>query len=128
MREFVTGWRRGIWRGEWRGGKPEKQARFWCIRTEQDSLDHPVLDYLRKASPSPMRKINRSCSRRHLHNFFLDGVGHKLCLIVDVQLAHQVELVRFNRLNAQSQNGGNLADRISFGEHFDHFALARSQS
>ncbi len=62
--------------------------------------------------PWPDRKISGSCSRWHLHNFFLDSIGYELRLIVDVQLAHQVELVRFNRLDAETQDTGYLPERV----------------
>jgi len=37
---------------------------------------------------------------RNLDDLLLDGVGHQLRLVVDVELAHQVELVRLDRLHA----------------------------
>src|SRR5512135_2248549 len=33
---------------------------------------------------------------RNLDDFLLDGVGHQLRLVVDVELAHQVEFVRLH--------------------------------
>jgi hypothetical protein len=58
---------------------------------------------------------SRLSSGGHLHNFLLDGVGHQLGFVVDVQLAHQIELVGFDSLDAQLQNACNLTDRVSFG-------------
>ena len=37
---------------------------------------------------------------RNLNDLFLDRVGHQLRFVVDIELAHQVELVRFHRLHA----------------------------
>jgi len=37
---------------------------------------------------------------RNLNNLLLDGVGHQLRFVVDVEFAHQVELVRFDGFHA----------------------------
>src|SRR5215472_278016 len=45
---------------------------------------------------------------RNLDDLFLNRVRHQLGLVVDVELAHQVELVRFHRLDAETQNDRDL--------------------
>jgi len=44
----------------------------------------------------------------NLDDLFLDGVLHQLRLIVNVELTHQIELVRFDRLHAQIQIAGDF--------------------
>ena len=47
-----------------------------------------------------------------LDNFLLDCVLHKLRLVVDVQLAHEIEFVCFDRLDAQVEVAGDLFYRL----------------
>jgi len=56
--------------------------------------------------------------------FFLDGVLHQLGLVVNIQLAHQVELVGLDGLDAELEGGGDLFDGLAFGEHFEDSAFA----
>ena len=60
-------------------------------------------------------------------DLLLDRVLHQLRLVVDVQLAHKIELVRFHRLHAQIETAGDLLDRLPFGEHFEDFPFALGQ-
>ena len=46
---------------------------------------------------------------------------------MNVQLAHEIELVRLHRLDAQVQVAGDLLDGLALGEHLQHLALARGQ-
>ncbi len=39
---------------------------------------------------------------RDLNDLLLDRVGHQLRFVVDIQLAHQVELMRFHRLHTET--------------------------
>jgi len=50
---------------------------------------------------------------RQPDDFFLDGLLHQLRLVVDVQLAHQVELARLDRLHAQDKRRGDLLHQPS---------------
>src|SRR5689334_3524849 len=47
--------------------------------------------------------------------------------IVDVEFAHQVQLVRFDRLHAERQLGRRLPDRAPFGQQFQDLLLPRGQ-
>ena len=62
-----------------------------------------------------------------LDDLLLDGVLHELRLVVDVELAHQVELVRLDRLHAQIQVLRDLLHRLAFGEELEDLLLARRQ-
>jgi hypothetical protein len=44
-------------------------------------------------------------------NLLLNGVLNQLRLVVDIQLSHQVELVRFHRLDAEFKFGSDLLSR-----------------
>ena len=57
-------------------------------------------------------------------DLFLDGVLHELGLVVDIELAHQVELVGFDGLDAQVEVGGDFLDGPALGEHLEDFAFA----
>ena len=43
---------------------------------------------------------------------------------MDVEFAHEVELVRLNRFDAELEIGGDFLDGFALGEHFEDFALA----
>src|SRR5439155_9296696 len=58
------------------------------------------------------------------NDFLLNRVLHQLRLIVDVELAHEIEFMRFDGLDAEIETGGYLFDRKSFGEHFEYFSFA----
>lgn len=45
---------------------------------------------------------------RNLDDLLLDSVGNQLRLVVDVELAHQVELVCLDGLHTQAQSHGDL--------------------
>ena len=47
---------------------------------------------------------------RKLNDFLLDGVLNELGLVVDVELAHEIELVRLNSLDAEVKVAGDLLD------------------
>src|SRR5258708_7670482 len=49
-----------------------------------------------------------------LDNLFLNRVLHELCFVVDIQLAHEVELMRLHRLHAQLETAGDLLHRVAF--------------
>src|ERR1017187_7341417 len=68
--------------------------------------------------------------RDRLHqpdDFLLDGILHKLRFVVNIQFAHQVELVRLHGLDAEIESRGDLLDRFAFSQHFEDFALALGQ-
>src|ERR1700733_6108561 len=65
---------------------------------------------------------------RNFNDLFLDGVLNQLRFIVDVQLAHQVELVCFHGFDAKVEVAGDFFHRIAFGEHLEDFALAGCKS
>ena len=65
-------------------------------------------------------------SRRHFHDLFLNGVGDQLRFVVDIEFAHEIKFVRLDRLHAQTENSGDLPNRVPFRQHLDHFALAWS--
>src|ERR1700739_3313554 len=50
---------------------------------------------------------------RNLDDLLLDGVGAQLRLVVDIELAHQVEFVRLHRLHAQAEGDSDLLDGIA---------------
>ena len=52
-----------------------------------------------------------------LDDLLLDCVLHELCFVVDVQLAHQVELVRFYRLDAQIEVAGDFLYALALGQN-----------
>ena len=56
-----------------------------------------------------------------------NGVLDQLHGVVDVELAHQVPLVRLDGLDAQVQVRRDLLNRLSFGEKLEDFLLARRQ-
>jgi len=58
-------------------------------------------------------------------DFFLDGILHQLRLIVNVELAHQVEFVRFNGLDTEIQRARYLFNGIAFRQEFENFQLPR---
>src|ERR1017187_2315694 len=65
--------------------------------------------------------------RDRLHepdDFLLDGILHKLRFVVNVQFAHQVELVRLHGLDAEIESRGDLLDGSAFRQHFENLALA----
>ena len=64
---------------------------------------------------------------RNLDDLLLNGVLNQLRFVVNVELAHQVELVRFNGLHTQIEIAGDFFHRVAFGEHLQHFALARGE-
>src|SRR5579862_9541495 len=64
---------------------------------------------------------------RDLDDLLLDGVLDQLRFIVNVQFAHQVELVGFHSLHAEVQIAGDLFYRVSFGQHLQHFAFTRGE-
>src|SRR6202451_301439 len=64
---------------------------------------------------------------RHWKNFLLDGHRDQLGFVVNIQFAHQVELVRLHRLHADSENRRCLSYGMAFGEQLHHFALAKSE-
>src|SRR5262245_26443720 len=90
-------------------------------------------------SPREQAKVPRSDSDRgqgrtgrlnqvrDLDDLFLDRVLDQLRLIVNVQLAHQVELVRLDGFHTEVEIAGDFFDRIALGQHFEDFALARGQ-
>src|ERR1039458_533407 len=45
-------------------------------------------------------------------------------LVVDVELAHEVEFVSFDRFDAELEAGGNLFHGLAFRQHFENLALA----
>jgi hypothetical protein len=57
----------------------------------------------------------------------LYGDRDQLGLVVDVKFAHQVEFVRFHRLDADSQNGRCFSYGKSLGEQLHDFTLAQRQ-
>src|SRR5579885_1813238 len=78
---------------EWRGSRP--------IRVKI-----PVL--LGRANGAPAsfarrERLDRSNQIGNLDDLLLNRVLHQLRLVVDIQLAHQIELVRFHRLDAKVQ-------------------------
>src|SRR6476620_10726871 len=46
----------------------------------------------------------------HLHDLLLNGVGDELSFVVDVELAHEIELVRLDRLDAETKDACYLAN------------------
>src|SRR5207244_7783997 len=60
-------------------------------------------------------------------DLLLNGVLDELRLVVDAELAHEIELVSLDRFQTEVQITGNLLDRITFGEQFQHFFFARSE-
>src|SRR5581483_3367307 len=64
---------------------------------------------------------------RNFYDLLLNRVGHQLCLVVDVQLAHQVEFVRFHRLDAEPKQDRNFLHGVAFGEQLQHLAFPRRQ-
>ncbi len=50
-----------------------------------------------RSSDRPITRFLRSGG--HLHDLLLNGVGDQLRFVVDVELAHQVELVGLDRLD-----------------------------
>ena len=63
----------------------------------------------------------------NLHVLLLNRVGHELCLVVDVELTHQVELVCFDGFHAQAQDDGDLLDGIAFSQQFEDLTFPRSK-
>src|SRR6185369_3541134 len=55
---------------------------------------------------------------RDLDDLLLNGVRHQLCLVVNVEFAHEVELMRFDGLHAQAQQHRNLFNGITFRQEF----------
>ena len=43
---------------------------------------------------------------------------------MNIQLAHQVELMGLDGFDAEIEGGGDLLDRLAFGEHLENFAFA----
>ena len=64
---------------------------------------------------------------RKRKNFLLYGHRDQLGLVVNVEFAHQVELVRFHRLNADSRAAATFLHGMALGEQLHHFAFAQSQ-
>src|ERR1022692_530552 len=58
------------------------------------------------------------------NDLFLNGVLHELRLIVDIELAHQIEFVGLDGLYAEFEGAGDLFDGFAFGQHFENLALA----
>src|ERR1039457_3269583 len=58
------------------------------------------------------------------NDLFLNGVLDELRLIVDIELAHQVEFVGLHGLDAEFEGAGDLFDGFAFGQHFENLALA----
>src|SRR5689334_7098408 len=88
---------------------PRKAEKQWRWRTCGCRLPNPVRKSLWK-------ERRRECWRWRLHqirdldDLLLNRVLHQLRLVVDVQLAHQVELMRFHGLDAQVQVTGDFFD------------------
>src|SRR6266404_8240241 len=59
---------------------------------------------------------NELAVHRDLDDLLLDRVRHQLCLVMDVQFAHQVEFVRFHGLDAQAKDHRDLFHRIPLGQ------------
>src|ERR1035437_5554254 len=58
------------------------------------------------------------------NDLFLNGVLHELRLIVDIELAHQVEFVGLDGFNAEIEGTRDLFDGFAFGQHFENLTLA----
>ena len=58
----------------------------------------------------------RSRQVRNLDDFLLDGVLNQLRFVVNIELAHEVELVCLNRFHAQVEIARNFLDGVAFGE------------
>src|SRR5580765_741691 len=52
---------------------------------------------------------------------------HQFRLVMNIELAHEIEFVRFHGLQAEAQHAGYLADSVPFGQQFHDFRLARRQ-
>jgi HicB family len=61
-----------------------------------------------RLSTSKYRFLTNLLVHRNLDDLLLDRVGHQLGLVMDVQLAHQVELMSLHCFHAQAQNHGYL--------------------
>src|SRR5580704_10016946 len=81
---------------------------------EESAAGHALHDQiLHHARPSLYRDSD-------LDDLLLDGVLHQLRLVVDVQFAHQVELMGLYRLDAEVQVVGDLLDGVAFSEHLQN--------
>src|SRR5450759_3803214 len=58
------------------------------------------------------------------NNLFLNRVLDELRLIVDIELAHQVEFVGLDGFYAEFEGTRDLFDGFAFGQHFENLALA----
>lgn len=89
--------------------------------------------------PEPMRDGNRreeadswfrtdgsASSRRRLHagQSFAHGVLGERGDVVEFEFGHHLGTMRFHRLHAQVQLGGDFFRAMSFGKELQHFALA----
>ncbi len=97
------------------------------LRAQLSALRWFVLDDpMGPIARSPDDEIARfSRPGGHFHDLLLNGVGDELGFVVDVELAHQVELVRLHRLDAETKDGRDLPHRVPFGQHFDDFTRQR---
>jgi len=55
--------------------------------------------------------------RRQLQDLILDRVNHEVHLVMDVKLAHEIELVCIHGLHAQTKLVSNLFHRVAFSNH-----------
>src|SRR5229473_2318976 len=64
-------------------------------------------------------------SRRvYLDYLLLDRVLHQLSLVVDVELTHEVEFVRFHGFDTQVEGAGDFFDGVAFRQQFEDFFFA----
>ena len=67
------------------------------------------LDEAYRLPPPPARHERAGLRQiRDLDDLFLNGVLHELGFVVDVQFAHQIELVSFHRFYTQVEVAGDL--------------------
>src|SRR5229473_8658108 len=66
--------------------------------------------------------------RRNFYHSLLDRPHHELSLVVNSQLAHEIELVGVNGLCAHSKNTGGRADGSALSQQFQDFALPSRQN
>ena len=71
--------------------------------------------------------MSNTRSDRNLDNLLLNRILHELCLVVDVELTHQVELVSLNGFYAQVQVLRNFLYRLAFGQELKDLFLTRRQ-
>src|SRR5437868_14963972 len=62
----------------------------------------------------------------NLDDVLLVGVGHELGLVVNVELAHEVELVGFDGLYTQSEDDCDFLYVIALRQQCEDVALSRS--